>query len=214
VEPFTVALGAISAIKSGIALYKEAKAVGKDLAAIRQDMVSALGSLFDAHEQVKVEAEKQKSAPKSKTKSLQSEALERVFQAMELERQATELREMLIYEVDASFGAVWSKFQAECAVLARERAEEAEREKKPHGLRSSAASDSSKSGSCASPGAFQAWWSWLSLWPLCLACTWTIRSAGAWISGTATSSIAVGRIKKPRPAGWCFSPPACCLGIV
>lgn len=213
-EPFTLALGAISAIKSGISLYKEAKAVGKDLVAIRQDMVSAIGTLFDAQEQVKVEAERQKSATKTKAKSLQSEALERVFQAMELERQSTELREMLIYEVDASFGAVWSKFQAECAVLARERAEEVEREKKPHGLRSNAASASSKGGSNGSPGVCPPWWSRSCSWASCSACTWTTRSGVAWISGTATSLIAVGRIKKPRPAGWYFSPPGCCPATV
>jgi hypothetical protein len=51
--------------------------------------------------------------------------LENVFNQIELERQAVELREFLIYHVDPALGAVWSRFEEEYARLREE--EERER---------------------------------------------------------------------------------------
>jgi len=71
-----------------------------------------IGKFFDAHEQVKTAAAEQKKNP-PKGKSLKSQALDNIFQEMELERQAVELRELLIYGVDPALGAVWTRFQEE-----------------------------------------------------------------------------------------------------
>jgi len=75
-----------------------------------------IGKFFDAHEQVKAAALEQKRNP-PKGKSLKAQALDNIFQEMELERQATELRELLIYGVDPALGAVWSRFQEEFEIL-------------------------------------------------------------------------------------------------
>ena len=75
------------------------------------EISSYIGKFFDAHEQVKaVSAEQKKNPPKGK--SLKAQALDNIFQEMELERQAVELRELLIYGVDPALGAV-ERLQAE-----------------------------------------------------------------------------------------------------
>jgi hypothetical protein len=51
---------------------------------------------------------------------LKAQALENVFNKIELERQAVELREFLIYHVDPALGAVWSRFEEEYARLREE----------------------------------------------------------------------------------------------
>jgi len=54
---------------------------------------------------------------------MQAQALENVFNQIELERQAVELREFLIYHVDPALGAVWTRYEEEFARL-REEAEQ------------------------------------------------------------------------------------------
>ena len=82
-----------------------------------------IGKFFDAHEQVKaVSAEQKKNPPKGK--SLKAQALDNIFKEMELERQAVELRELLIYGVDPALGAVWSRFQDEFERLQAEQEKE------------------------------------------------------------------------------------------
>jgi len=82
-----------------------------------------IGKFFDAHEQVKaVSAEQKKNPPKGK--SLKAQALDNIFQEMELERQAVELRELLIYGVDPALGAVWTRFQEEFERLQAEQEKE------------------------------------------------------------------------------------------
>ena len=95
-----------------MALYKEAKSVANDVTSITMEISGHIGKFFDAHEQVKAAAIEQKKNP-PKGKSLKAQALDNIFQEMELERQATELRELLIYGVDPALGAVWSRFQEE-----------------------------------------------------------------------------------------------------
>ena len=82
-----------------------------------------IGKFFDAHEQVKTIAAEQKKNP-PKGKSLKAQALDNIFQEMELERQATELRELLIYGVDPALGAVWTRFQDEFERLQAEQEKE------------------------------------------------------------------------------------------
>ena len=104
-------------------MYKDAKAVAKDVSSITMEISGHIGKFFDAHEQVKAAAIEQKKNP-PKGKSLKAQALDNIFQEMELERQATELRELLIYGVDPALGAVWSRFQDEFERLQAEQEKE------------------------------------------------------------------------------------------
>jgi hypothetical protein len=106
-----------------VALYKDAKAVAKDVTSITMEISGHIGKFFDAHEQVKTAAAEQKKNP-PKGKSLKAQALDNIFQEMELERQAVELRELLIYGVDPALGAVWSRFQEEFERLQEEQEKE------------------------------------------------------------------------------------------
>jgi hypothetical protein len=51
-----------------------------------------------------------------------------VFNQIELERQAVELREFLIYHTDPALGAVWSRYEAEFAKLAKKHEDEIKQE--------------------------------------------------------------------------------------
>jgi len=51
-----------------------------------------------------------------------------VFNQIELERQAVELREFLIYHTDPALGAVWSRYETEFARLAKKHDEEIKQE--------------------------------------------------------------------------------------
>ena len=45
-----LAISAVSAIKQGVALYKEAKGVGKEVVVIYSELSNSLGSFFDHQE--------------------------------------------------------------------------------------------------------------------------------------------------------------------
>ena len=87
------------------------------------EISSYIGQFFDAHEQVKATTAEQKKNP-PKGKSLKAQALDNIFKEMELEREAVELRELLIYGVDPALGAVWSRFQEEFERLQEEQEKE------------------------------------------------------------------------------------------
>jgi hypothetical protein len=127
VEPITLALTAIAGIKQGIALYKDAKATGSDLYKVTKEISGFIGQFFEAHEEVKKEVKRQELDP-PKEKSLKAQALENVFNQIELERQAVELREFLIYHTDPALGAVWSRYEKEFARLAKKHEEEIKQE--------------------------------------------------------------------------------------
>jgi hypothetical protein len=127
VEPITLALAAIAGIKQGIALYKDAKATGSDLYKVTKEISGFIGQFFEAHEEVKKEVKRQELNP-PKEKSLKAQALENVFNQIELERQAVEMREFLIYHTDPALGAVWSRYEAEFAKLAKKHEEEIKQE--------------------------------------------------------------------------------------
>ena len=126
-EPITLALTAIAGIKQGIALYKDAKATGSDLYKVTKEISGFIGQFFEAHEEVKKEVKRNEINP-PKEKSLKAQALENVFNQIELERQSVELREYLIYHTDPALGAVWSRYEAEFARLAKKHAEEIKQE--------------------------------------------------------------------------------------
>jgi hypothetical protein len=122
-----LALTAIAGIKQGIAIYKDAKATGSDLYKVTKEISGFIGQFFEAHEEVKKEIKRQELNP-PKEKSLKAQALENVFNQIELERQAVELREFLIYHTDPALGAVWSRYEAEFAKLAKKHDEEIKQE--------------------------------------------------------------------------------------
>ena len=122
-----MALTAIAGIKQGIAIYKDAKATGSDLYKVTKEISGFIGQFFEAHEEVKKEVKRQELNP-PKEKSLKAQALENVFNQIELERQAVELREFLIYHTDPALGAVWSRYEAEFAKLAKKHEEEIKQE--------------------------------------------------------------------------------------
>ena len=126
-EPITLALTAIAGIKQGIALYKDAKATGSDLYKVTKEISGFIGQFFEAHEEVKKENKRNELNP-PKEKSLKAQALENVFNQIELERQAVELREFLIYHTDPALGAVWSRYEAEFKRLAKKHDEEIKQE--------------------------------------------------------------------------------------
>jgi hypothetical protein len=108
-------------------LYKDAKAAGTDLYKVTKEISGFIGQFFEAHEEVKKEVKRQELNP-PKEKSLKAQALENVFNQIELERQAVELREFLIYHTDPALGAVWSRYETEFAKLAKKHEEEIKQE--------------------------------------------------------------------------------------
>jgi hypothetical protein len=108
-------------------LYKEAKATGSDLYNVTKEISGFIGQFFEAHEEVKKEVKRQELNP-PKEKSLKAQALENVFNQIELERQAVEMREYLIYHTDPALGAVWSRYEKEYARLAKKHDEEIKQE--------------------------------------------------------------------------------------
>jgi hypothetical protein len=112
-------------------MYKEYKALGKEVSSIAMDISGGIAKFFDAQGQVKeLVAEQKKNPPKSK--SLKTQAMETVVKQIELERQAAEMRQFLIYEADASFNEMWNRFEAELNRLTREKDREEANAKKKH----------------------------------------------------------------------------------
>ena len=108
-------------------MYKDAKATGSDLYKVTKEISGFIGQFFEAHEEVKKEVKRNELNP-PKEKSLKAQALENVFNQIELERQAVEMREYLIYHTDPALGAVWSRYEKEYARLAKKHDEEIKQE--------------------------------------------------------------------------------------
>ena len=110
---------AFSAVKSGVAAYKEIKQTGGEVVGIVNELSGALGSFFDHQDQAKkADAELKKNPPKGK--SLQAIALENVLRKKQLEQAEYDLRQMLVYESPPELGAVWTEFEAEKSRLIKE----------------------------------------------------------------------------------------------
>jgi len=77
-EPITACLAVLSAVKQGVAMYKEFKNTGKEAFGVMQEISQGLGSFFEhsekAHKELK---EREKNPPKGK--SIQTQALENVL---------------------------------------------------------------------------------------------------------------------------------------
>jgi len=110
---------AFSAVKSGVAAYKEIKQTGGEVVQIVNELSGALGSFFDHQDKAKkADAELKKNPPKGK--SLQAIALENVLRKKQLEQAEYDLRQMLVYESPPELGAVWTEFEAEKSRLIKE----------------------------------------------------------------------------------------------
>ena len=110
---------AFSAVKSGVAAYKEIKQTGGEVVGIVNELSGALGSFFDHQDQAKkADAELKKNPPKGK--SLQAIALENVLRKKQLEQAEYDLRQMLVYESPPELGSVWTEFEAERTRLVKE----------------------------------------------------------------------------------------------
>ena len=110
---------AFSAVKSGVAAYKEIKQTGGEVVGIVNELNDALGSFFDHQDKSKkADAEIKKNPPKGK--SLQAIALENVLRKKQLEQAEYDLKQMLIYESPPELGAVWTEFEAEKSRLIKE----------------------------------------------------------------------------------------------
>jgi len=110
---------AFSAVKSGVAAYKEIKQTGGEVVGIVNELSDALGSFFDHQDKAKkADAEIKKNPPKGK--SLQSIALENVLRKKQLEQAEYDLRQILVYESPPELGAVWTEFEAEKSRLIKE----------------------------------------------------------------------------------------------
>ena len=111
-DPFTLAMMALGAVKSGVALYKEAKSVGKEAFDVITEISDGLGSFFEHQEKAIAHAkEVEKNPPKGK--SLQAIALDNVIRRKRLEQAEYDLRQSLIYESPPELGALWEEFQKE-----------------------------------------------------------------------------------------------------
>ena len=120
---------AFSAVKSGVAAYKEIKQTGGEVVGIVNELSNALGSFFDHQETAKkADSELKKNPPKGK--SLQAIALENVLRRKQLEQAEYDLRQMLVYEAPPELGAVYSEFIEERSRLILEQARLDKEEKK------------------------------------------------------------------------------------
>lgn len=120
-DPFTLAMMAFSAVKSGVSAYKEIKSTGGEVVHIVNELSGALGSFFDHQDNAVKQAEERKKNP-PRGKSIQSIALENVLQKKQLEQAEYDLRQMLVYESPPELGAVWTEFVAERQKLTTEQA--------------------------------------------------------------------------------------------
>ena len=115
-----LAISAFSAIKQGVAIYKEVAGTAKDVTNIVEDLTKNVGSFFE-HQEKAIEhfEEKKKNPPKGV--SLQTLALENVIAKKRLEQAEVELRELLIYQAPPELGGIWEDFQKERARLQEEK---------------------------------------------------------------------------------------------
>jgi len=120
-EPISICLGLLSAVKQGVAMYKEFKSTGKEAYGVMTEISQGLGSFFENQEKAHAEIkEKEKNPPKGK--SLQAQALENILARKQLQQAEYDLRQTLIYDTPPELGAMWEEFQAERAKLIADKA--------------------------------------------------------------------------------------------
>jgi len=128
-EPISICLGLLSAVKQGVAMYKEYKSVGKEAYGVMQEISTGLGSFFEHSEKAQAEIkEKEKNPPRGK--SIQAQALENIMARKQLQQAEYDLRQTLIYDTPPELGAMWEEFQVERAKLTKDKAKFDEAQKK------------------------------------------------------------------------------------
>jgi len=123
---FALCKGAHTAISEGVELYKQLKQDGRYVSGILGEVGSALSKFFTHKDNLIIAEAEAKKAPTKKI-SIDEESMDRIIRAKQLNEMETQLREMIIYEMDQ--GGLWSDFTKMREVVRKERLEE-EKEKK------------------------------------------------------------------------------------
>ena len=111
----------LSAVKQGVAMYKDFKATGKEAYGVMTEISQGLGSFFEHSEKAHAEIkEKEKNPPKGK--SIQAQALENIMARKQLEQAQYDLRQMLVYESPPELGDLWTQFEKERTKLMADKA--------------------------------------------------------------------------------------------
>ena len=157
-----LAISAVSAIKQGVAIYKDAKNVGKEVYGIYAELSEGVGNFFDyqenAHKELK---EKEKNPPKGK--SIKAQALENVIKKKQLQQAEYDLRQLLTYEAPPELGALWTDFQEERARLEKDKFKYEQAQKKRMSKNITEKQETKKNGILELQYALQSWWSSLQL---------------------------------------------------
>jgi ABC-type xylose transport system substrate-binding protein len=155
--PFMLAISAVSAIKQGVAIYKDAKNVGKEVFGIYAELSEGVGNFFDhqekAHKEIK---EKEKNPPKGK--SIKSQALDNVIKKKQLQQAEYDLRQLLTYQAPPELGALWTDFQEERARLEKDKAKYEQAQKKRMSKNITEKQETKKNGILELQYALQSWW--------------------------------------------------------
>lgn len=152
-----LAISAVSAIKQGVAIYKDAKNVGKEVFGIYAELSEGVGNFFDhqekAHKEIK---EKEKNPPKGK--SIKAQALENVIKKKQLQQAEYDLRQLLTYQAPPELGALWTDFQEERARLEKDKAKYEQAQKKRMNKRLTESQQKEKNGILELQYVLQSWW--------------------------------------------------------
>ena len=152
-----LAISAVSAIKQGVAIYKDAKNVGKEVFGIYAELSEGVGNFFDhqekAHKEIK---EKEKNPPKGK--SIKAQALENVIKKKQLQQAEYDLRQLLTYHAPPELGALWTDFQEERARLEKDKAKYEQAQKKRMNKRLTESQQKEKNGILELQYVLQSWW--------------------------------------------------------
>lgn len=152
-----LAISAVSAIKQGVAIYKDAKNVGKEVFGIYAELSEGVGNFFDhqekAHKEIK---EKEKNPPKGK--SIKAQALENVIKKKQLQQAEYDLRQLLTYQAPPELGALWTDFQEERARLEKDKAKYEQAQKKRMSKRLTESQQKEKNGILELQYVLQSWW--------------------------------------------------------
>lgn len=152
-----LAISAVSAIKQGVAIYKDAKNVGKEVFGIYAELSEGVGNFFDhqekAHKEIK---EKEKNPPKGK--SIKAQALENVIKKKQLQQAEYDLRQLLTYQAPPELGALWTDFQEERARLEKDKAKYEQAQKKRMTKRLTESQQKEKNGILELQYVLQSWW--------------------------------------------------------
>ena len=155
--PFMLAISAVSAIKQGVAIYKDAKNVGKEVFGIYAELSEGVVNFFDhqekAHKEIK---EKEKNPPKGK--SIKAQALENVIKKKQLQQAEYDLRQLLTYQAPPELGALWTDFQEERARLEKDKAKYEQAQKKRMTKRLTESQQKEKNGILELQYVLQSWW--------------------------------------------------------